>query len=108
MRLDLAWNTVRLWQAIDAQEAPIPPEPLAHPVGWVIWRRDLRTWFRSLEADEAWALDRMHEGWPFAEVCAGLLEWIDEPSVPERAAGLITRWLADGMITGWAVQGSGP
>ncbi len=97
-RLDLGWNVPRLWRAIDAGEAPVPPEAAEYPVGWAIWRRDLRTWFRSLEVDEAWALDRMRAGAAFAEVCAGLAEWIDEPYVPERAAGFVAQWLGDGLI----------
>ena len=97
-RLDLSWNAPRLWQAIDAGEAPILPEENPHPIGWLVWRNDLRTWFRSLEVDEAWAIDRMREGTPFAEVCAGLTEWIDEDWVPERAAGFVAQWLGDGLI----------
>ncbi len=99
-RLDLQWNTVQLWQAIDDGREPVAPERGPYPVGWVIWRRELRTWFRSLEVDEAWALDRMRAGAPFAEVCAGLVEWIDEAYVPERAAALMARWLIDGKVIG--------
>jgi hypothetical protein len=99
-RMDLQWNTPAVWKAVDAGEDPPEPERAGNPVAWVIWRRDLRQYFRSLSVDEAWALDAARLGRPFEEVCEGLCEWIDTGHVALHAAGLIKRWVADGLIIG--------
>ena len=75
--------------------APIAAE---HPQSWLIWRRDLKTFFRSLSVDEAWALDAARSGDSFAGICEGLCEWIDAPNVAMHAAGLLKRWITESLI----------
>jgi hypothetical protein len=98
-RLNLSWNVPQLWNAIDQGAPPIKPERNDYPVGWVIWRRDLRTFFRSLDVDEAWALDVAGAGESFGDICAGLTEWVDELNAPQRAAALIGRWVDEALIS---------
>lgn len=99
-RVDFAWNTPQLWQAIDENAAPIPPQQQTHPIGWRIWRsNDFRTLYRSLDVDEAWALDALMSGKCFAQVCEGLCEWVDEAYAPNRAIEFIIAWISDGLIT---------
>lgn len=97
-RLDLCWNVPGLWNAIQEEQAPQPPVVADHPQAWVIWRRSLQSYFRSAPVDEAWALDALGEGQCFAELCAGLCEWIDEEHVGAHAAQLLRRWVSDGLI----------
>lgn len=97
-RLDLRWNAPAMWKAADREEALPAPEQAPDPVGWVIWRKGLQIYFRSLEVDQAWALDAMRRGAPFAEICEGLCEWIDAQNVALHAAGLLKQWIGDGMI----------
>lgn len=97
-RLDLRWNVPTVWKAIDAEQDPPALEESDIPIAWLIWRRDLRTWFRSLDVAEAWALDALRRGEPFGGICEGLTEWIDAENVAARAAGLLKRWLGDGLI----------
>ena len=97
-RLDLRWNVPALWKAIDAEQDPPAPEESDAPIAWLVWRRDLRTWFRSLDVAEAWALDAMLRGEAFSAICEGLAEWIDTENVAGHAAGLLKRWLTDGLI----------
>lgn len=100
-RLDLSWTVPPFWKAIDAEQEPQgPPEATPHPIAWVVWRQALDTYFRSLEIDEAWALDLTRRGDNFAALCEGLCEWIDPQHAPARAAGFLKQWIADGMITG--------
>ncbi len=75
-------------------ESATPREPVA----WIVWRQDLTTYFRSLDVDEAWALDALIAGQPFADICQGLCEWIDAQHVAAHAAGLLKSWIGDGMI----------
>lgn len=97
-RLDLNWNTPQLWAAIDEEAAPVTPEQHKYPLPWVLWRHDLLTYYRSLDVDEAWALDRALEGELFAKLCEGVCEWVDEEHAPARVAAFIARWIQDDMI----------
>jgi hypothetical protein len=99
-RLDLYWNTPQLWAAIDEEAEPIAPEKLENPIGWVLSRRELLTYYRSLDVDEAWALDQALDGNSFAGLCEGVCEWIDEQHAPARIAGFVAQWIDEGLIIG--------
>ncbi len=99
-RINLSYNTPQLWQAIDKEEPPIAIEQQEHPVAWCIWRKDLRTLYRSMPVDEAWALDAMLEAKDFSYICQGICEWIDEQHAPQRVAGFIQNWVSEGLIVG--------
>jgi hypothetical protein len=71
-----------------------------YPQAWLVWRQDLKTWFRSLSVDEAWALDAAMTGENFAAICEGLCEWIDAQNVALHAAGLMKQWITDGLVSG--------
>jgi hypothetical protein len=77
-----------------------PPESSDHLQAWLVWRQDLKNYFRSLSVDEAWALDAVRQGETFAAICEGLCEWIDPPNVALHAAGLVKQWITDGMVSG--------
>ncbi len=77
-----------------------PPEASDHPQAWLVWRQDLKNYFRSLSVDEAWALDAARAGETFAAVCEGLCEWIDAQNVALHAAGLMKQWITDGIVSG--------
>jgi hypothetical protein len=97
-RLDLQWNVPVFWKAVQADDELEAPQAGEHPVGWVIWRRALNTYYRSLTVDEAWALDGLLAGNDFATLCEGLCEWVDPGNAPVHAAGLLRRWVQDGMV----------
>ena len=67
---------------------------------WLLWRRDLVVRWRSLTADEAWALQAVAAGARFAQLCEGLCNWHDAAAVPLQAASYLRGWLTDGLITG--------
>lgn len=97
-RLDLRWNVPAIWRAIKEEQAPEKPAAGEWPQPWLVWRQDLKIFFRSLSVDEAWAIDAVRAGEPFASICEGLVEWIDARNVALHAAGLLKRWTIDGMI----------
>ena len=103
-RINLQWNVPTLWKSIQAEQAPDAPVQAEHPVGWVLWRQELNTYFRSLTVDEAWAIDALLVGENFPGLCAGLCEWIDPQNAPAHAAGMLKRWVQDGMIRAIVVQ----
>ena len=98
-RLDLHYNAPAVWKAAEQGQESLPdPQHCDVPTAWIVWRKDLATYFRSLDVTEAWALDALRQDQTFAEICEGLCEWIDEANVPVHAVGLLKRWIQDGLI----------
>ena len=98
------WNTLARWRS--AKNAETVPEPvrLPEPAQCLLWRNDLMTQYRSMEADEAIALQAALAGASFPEVCGALAEEMqDQEMVPMKAAGFLKGWLAAGMITAFRV-----
>jgi len=93
------WNTLTRWRM--AKNAETVPEPvrLAEPAQCLLWRHELMTQYRSMEADEAVALQAALAGANFSELCGALADEIqDQETVPMKAAGFLKTWLAAGMI----------
>jgi hypothetical protein len=60
----------------------------------------MNPYFRSLPADEVWAIDAALSGQPFASICEGLTHFHGGIEAPSRAALLLRFWLRDGWIAG--------
>ncbi len=96
--LDLHWNVPLIENALDT-DAEVPTKQRAEiPQRWMLWRRDLKIQWRSLEVHEAWAIDQAANGANFAAICEGLLEWIDESQVGLVAAGFLKQWIGDQLV----------
>ena len=95
---DFYFNAAPFWVAIDNAENP--PEVIRdqHPTRWLMWRQERRPHWRSLEVTEAWVIEAAYHGANFADLCEGLLEWIDPDSVAITAAGYLKQWLSDGLL----------
>lgn len=105
-RLDFVWNTVEMWKTL-TDENPTPIDAVrGETVPWLIWREHLTTRFRSLEADEQCALDKLQEGASFNEICEELAKSINDDEVPLRAASLLKGWIAQGLISEISSTGS--
>ena len=96
--LDLHWNVARIDNALDNAEAMPPTERAEHPQRWLLWRRDYKTHWRSLEVHEAWALAQAQAGASFGEICEGLLEWVDAEQAGLVAAGFLKQWISDQLL----------
>lgn len=97
-RLELGWNVPLVWQALEAGETPGLQQGGA-PTPWLLWRDGLVTHWRSLDADEAWALDSVKEGKDFGGICEGLSRWHGADAVAMQAASYLKRWVTDGLIS---------
>lgn len=98
-RADLLSDTAPIWRRIQLAETA---ETIEHPTGTtplVVWRKHLDPHFRSLDQDEAWAIDAILRGESFAAVCEGLCEWHDPEDAANRAATLLGNWIGDGLIS---------
>jgi hypothetical protein len=98
-RLELDWNTLARWRACKDGNAIPPAEHLPESGTCLIWREGLTTRYRSLEADEAMALEAAASGAGFGEICARLARLVgDQEATALRAAGLLKGWLGAGLI----------
>lgn len=99
-RLALHWNVPPLWKAI-TDEAKRPEFAVTEsPTEWLLWRQELRTFFRSLTLAEAQALDAARRGENFGTICGVLTEHFSETETPARAAGFLRGWVESGVIVG--------
>ena len=96
--LDLHWNVAQIENSIDKDDTMPPKQRADYPLRWLLWRRDMKTYWRSLEVHEAWALENATNGADFAQICEGLLEWIDEQQVALCAAGFLKQWVSDQLL----------
>ena len=102
--IELRTNAVAIWKEIDDKDS-FALEISAEPITWAIWRKQHSPFFRSLEADEAWALKAMLANASFGEICAGLCEWVAEEEAAGRAAGMLRGWVEEGWISGLPIAG---
>ena len=97
-RLGLRWNAPQLWKAL-TEEAERPQlRVMPAPVEWLLWRQELQTCFRSLEAGEAMALDAARAGAGFGELCELVATLHGAERAPEAAAALLAGWVGAGLI----------
>ncbi len=96
--LDMYWNVPPIENAIDNATAAPQKQRAEFPQRWLLWRRDLKIHWRSLEVHEAWALEQAVAGANFAAICEGLLEWIDAEQVALAAAGFLKQWVSDQLL----------
>ena len=98
-RLDLTHNVFKFRKQLISESDDIAaPEKFENITAWVIWRYQLKQLYRSMQVDEAWAMDQALLGTSFPDLCEGLCEWIDPEHAAARAAGFLKQWVTDGLI----------
>jgi hypothetical protein len=87
----------RLWQALElgAAEASIGEKPTTV----LVWRKDVVSCFRAVDAIEAGALERVLAGETFGGVCTWLSEGRSVEEAARLAYELLGRWVMDALIT---------
>jgi hypothetical protein len=80
------------------QHDPIERRPEA--ADWLVWRHRRQAHWRVLTADEAASLRSARVGASFEALCEQLCEWHPPEHVAQRAAGLLKRWIVDGLVAG--------
>ena len=85
-------------RVVEAGAAGLPPPALRRRAGshWLLWRGDGDVRWRRLEADEAVALRAIAADEDFARLCERLNDLHGDGAL--RAASLLKRWLADGLL----------
>lgn len=100
--LPLRYNSVGIWHALDAEQAPPSAAPLEEPTWLLIWRKGWQPHFRTIHRVEHLALSQLLEGAPFADVCSALSQQFSDAEVAAVASEKLGTWLQDEMIVGLA------
>jgi len=96
--VNLDWNAVAVWQAVDAGEAVPTPAKSAQSATWLLWRHELKNYFRSLQPVEQTALAWAMDGAAFSLICDELRHRLPENEIPLRAASLVAAWADSGIL----------
>lgn len=97
-RVSLAWNAPQIWKALTTDtQRPTATAGLS-PAPWLLWRRDLRIFFRSLDTSEVQAIDASRSGGSFGELCVLLCQHVGEEAAPACAARLLREWIESGLL----------
>lgn len=99
-RLDFEWNIIEMWQALTVETPTEVSATKEASSPWLIWRENLSTHFRSMQADEQAAFDILAQGGNFTNICEALADIISEDEVPMHAASLLKAWISQNLISG--------
>jgi hypothetical protein len=92
---DAAVGAMRHALLRDATDMPAASRSYAH---WLIWRRQEEVQYRSLDDDEAAALELMQAGGTFSAMCQLLAEKFDQSNAALRSAEILKDWLERGLV----------
>lgn len=98
--LHLLTNAAALNQQLADENEGAMPAMLDTTQHWLIWRDEFKVRYRPMSDAEAGAL-RTTSGEPagtFADMCAAICEFHPAEEVPLIAAGMLKRWLTEGLI----------
>jgi len=94
--IDMHWNSVAIWLALNEDHTPPEPVGTEHAVTWVVWRKQLQSHFRSLPWEEAEALRQLAQGQRFADVCERAAE--SNPQIENDIGAWLQNWVVDEML----------
>ncbi|MET0660551.1 MAG: DNA-binding domain-containing protein [Steroidobacteraceae bacterium] len=93
-------NSTAIWSALSANKTPPPVEALPQPAVVLVWRKELTSCFRTLEATEVAAIAHIRSGGTFSALCSMLVE-IEGDAASVRIAGeILAQWLRDELVVG--------
>jgi hypothetical protein len=99
LRVDvITTNAPEIWSALSAGAMPPAAASLPDPARLLIWRQDFVACFRPIDRAERLALVRIGAGESFGMVCAALVEAHGVDEGIALASGMLSRWIADGLI----------
>jgi hypothetical protein len=90
------WPVHRIWEA--AEHAP-PPLAWPRDRTWLrVWRQADRVFQATMGRVERAAIARVRQGSDFAGLCELLVSRVAPEDAPTTAAGLLLRWVEDGIL----------
>ena len=97
-RLDLATNAYDIWSAVKNDTVPPVAAPNNPPQSVLVYRADLTSRIRPMDADEAMMWDEMTKGIGFGVLCEMMATFWDGETAPIKAAGYLRGWIENGLL----------
>jgi hypothetical protein len=97
--LEFAWNAPQIWKAAMDRTARPVATVSREPLSWLLWRHQMKDFFRCLAAPEEDALATALSGETFGAVCSVLCAHVREDEAPAEAATCLRTWIDNGLIT---------
>lgn len=101
--LNFKWNVPTVWQTIESE--PLATDCLSNLKDsegqyWIVYRQHIESFFRSIENEEAFALQKMQQNFSIAELCDALLEndLFQPETIPQFVLKCLHQWLSDGIV----------
>ncbi|MFW5431852.1 MAG: DUF2063 domain-containing protein [Methylophilaceae bacterium] len=94
--IDLQWNVIPVWQALDNEKAPPTPKKINEPC--LVWRSDLNSHYRSLDTLEYQAIQLITFGSSFGDLCESLYSTLEDAAT-QQAAQYLAGWIEAGIIS---------
>ena len=91
-------NAVQWWRSVQGECGAPDAYRAAARAEWVLWRRGIKTMFRSVEPIEALGFDAAQGGATFGDLCELIAREVDETQAPLRAASMLRTWFADELL----------
>ena len=99
--LDFGGGTAELYAALAEENEPPAFKEGEETI--LFWRNDGHSLYRPAAEDERLALREAMQRKKFAEIIA-LLAFQSGGDVTQRAAGFVSQWFADGLISRWSIE----
>lgn len=96
---EFKWNTPKLWQLIESEAEPQPPEQLAIAQRWLFWRKDIRSYFLSCNEHENIIYNALQKKQNFAQICDQLFNTVEEQLIPSIVATTLMKWINEKMFS---------
>lgn len=93
------WNTPSLWKAIDDEAAPQAPRKNPEAIAWLIWRKEIRNLFQSLDPMQAELLLGFQQEKTFSDILEQLSDRIESDTLPLFAVQNMQHWLDSGLVS---------
>lgn len=94
------WNILPVWKAATSEGSIPELKHLDNKECCIVWRQDLMTQYRTMDADEVLLLNGVEENDSFAQLCERLaVSGIEPGLVPMRAATILKTWITQGMVS---------
>lgn len=103
-QLELRCNVAEIWNAVSEEKKLPKIKQAKKSVAWIMWRKELEIFFRSMPAEEAWAIHAIQSNCSFGDICEGLCEWVDEAHVVSRAASMLKIWVVEGVVVDFTID----
>lgn len=97
--LDLHWNIVAIWNALDIEA--VPPEPIKNNAACLVWRQHLNAHFKTISSQEFKLIKRMALKATFGALCEAVenARTENDTDAMQQVAAYISNWLNAGLIS---------